>query len=75
MEYATALTTYLKQDGANQAELAEKVGCTQPSMSRYSKGERLPPREVAERIDKHTDGQVPLSLWISAAAKKFGLAA
>ena len=75
MEYADALTNYLKQDGANQLELAAKVGCTQPAISRYKTGERLPPRTVAEKIDKHTGGQVPLSLWIAAAAKKFGLAA
>jgi transcriptional regulator with XRE-family HTH domain len=75
MEYAAALTSYLAQDGAKQAELADKVGCTQPAISRYKSGERLPPRVVAEKIDKHTSGQVPLSLWIAAAAKKYGLAA
>jgi transcriptional regulator with XRE-family HTH domain len=75
MEYAEALTAYLKQDGAKQAELAENVGCTQPAISRYKTGERLPPRTVAEKIERYTDGQVPLALWLAAAAKKYGLAA
>jgi transcriptional regulator with XRE-family HTH domain len=75
MEYAEALTAYLNQDGEKQAELAEKIGCTQPAISRYSRGKRLPPREIAERIDRETAGQVPLALWIAAATKKFGLAA
>jgi transcriptional regulator with XRE-family HTH domain len=75
MEYADALKAYLKQDGAKQAELAERVGCTQPTISRYKEGDRLPTREIAAKIDEHTAGQVPLSLWIVAASKKFGLAA
>jgi transcriptional regulator with XRE-family HTH domain len=75
MEYADALTAYLNQDGSKQIELAEKAGCTQPAISRYKQGERLPSRAVAEKIHAATDGQVPISLWISAAAKKFGLAA
>jgi transcriptional regulator with XRE-family HTH domain len=72
MEYATALTNYLKS--ANQADLAAKVGCTQATISRYKHG-RLPPRDIAEKIDGATEGQVPVALWISAATKKFGLAA
>jgi transcriptional regulator with XRE-family HTH domain len=75
MTYADALAAYLSQDGAKQAELAEKVGCKQATISRYKSGERLPDRALAENIDKATDGQVPLSLWIVAASKKFGLAA
>lgn len=73
-DYAQALKAYLDQSGNNQAELAESVGCTQPAISRYKHG-RLPPRDIAEKIDTFTASQVPLSLWIAAATKKFGLAA
>lgn len=76
-DYASALAAYLKD--ANQAELAEKVGATQASISRYKGSDkvspRLPPREIAIKIDEATNGQVPFSLWIAAATKKFGLAA
>lgn len=78
-EYSIALASYLDQDGNNQLELAHKVGATQASISRYKGSDkvppRLPPREIAEKIDAATGGQVPLALWIAAAAKKFGLAA
>lgn len=75
MTYADALAAYLSHDGAKQEELAAKVGCRQATISRYKTGERLPDRSLAEKIDEHTEGQVPLSLWIVAASKKFGLAA
>jgi ribosome-binding protein aMBF1 (putative translation factor) len=74
-DYATALETYLAQDGNNQADLAEKVGCTQATISRYAAGVRLPARDLAKKIDEATNSQVPLALWIAAATKKFGLAA
>jgi len=73
-DYAAALSRYLGE-GNNQADLAEKVQTTQASISRYATGARFPSRETAELIDKATNGQVPLSLWIAAATKKFGLAA
>lgn len=73
-DYATALGRYLAADGNKQAELAEKAGTTQASISRYKAG-RLPPRDVAEKIDHATEGFVPLGLWIAEAARKFGLAA
>lgn len=76
-DYAAALKAYLEKH--NQADLAERVGTTQASISRYKGSEkaapRLPPRDLAERIDEATGGQVPLSLWIADAAKRFGLAA
>lgn len=71
-DYAQALARYLEAE--SQAELAEKVGTTQASISRYKDG-RLPPRGIAERIEEASHGKVPLALWIAAAAKKFGLAA
>lgn len=74
-DYAAALARYLEAKGNNQAELAEQARTTQASISRYATGVRFPSRETAELIDQATSGQVPLSLWIAAATKKFGLAA
>lgn len=70
--YSAALAAYLK--ATSQQELAKAVGCSQGAISRY-KSKRLPPREIAEKIDEATNGCVPLSLWIAAATEKFGLAA
>lgn len=71
--YAAALADYLKE--GRQADLAEAAGCTQATISRYASGNRFPARDIAEKIDRATEGQVPLALWIAAAAKHFGLAA
>lgn len=71
--YATALADYLKE--GRQADLANAVGCKQATISRYATGNRFPDRNIAEKIDKATEGKVPLAIWMAAAAKHFGLAA
>lgn len=71
--YAEALTAYLKE--ARQIDVADAVGCTQATISRYASGERFPPREFADKVDAITDGRVSVAIWIAVAAKKFGLAA
>jgi transcriptional regulator with XRE-family HTH domain len=73
MEYATALTNYLKSE--SQEELAKRVGCSQATISRYKDGDRFPSRDLAEKIDNATEGKVPVALWIASATKRFGLAA
>lgn len=78
-DYAAAIARYLADTDDNQAELAEKAGITQASISRY-KGSgnnppRLPPRDIAKRIETATDGKVPFTLWAGEAAKQIGLAA
>lgn len=72
-DYAQALKRYL--ENAKQADLAADANCTQATISRYATGHRFPTREIAEAIDKATAGQVPLSLWIADATRRFGLAA
>ena len=71
--YSQALKAYLEHE--KQADLADKALTTQASISRYATGERFPSREIAELIDKATEGKVPLALWIGEATKRFGLAA
>jgi transcriptional regulator with XRE-family HTH domain len=74
--YSEALDAYLDRKGEagpTQSDFADKVGCTQAAISRYATGLRLPPRDIAEKIDRHSEGKVPLSLWRIVAAKKAGL--
>ena len=40
----------LKHKGISQRELAEKVGCTEVSMSRYISGERVPKAPIVVKI-------------------------
>lgn len=72
--YAAALRAYLESpDALNQSDLADKAGCTQASISRYSAGERFPDAETAARISKATDDRVPLDIWRKVAAQRAGL--
>ncbi len=71
--YADALTKHLAS--RRQADFADAVGIGQGTISRYVKGSRLPPREVAEKIAEASDGAVPLTLWRIVAAERAGLAA
>ena len=49
---------YRKLVGLTLAELALKIGVTEGSMSRYENGERIPTREILQRIKAVTDGAV-----------------
>ena len=40
------------------AQLAERVGVTKISLSRYERGERIPAREIMQKIAAVTDGAV-----------------
>jgi transcriptional regulator with XRE-family HTH domain len=71
--YSDALRAFLDAKVMNQSDLAEKADCTQAAISRYASGQRLPPFAIADKIDRATEGQVPLSLWRIVAAKKAGL--
>lgn len=74
--YSAALKAFLEAEGApNQTDLAAEAECTQAAISRYAKGIRLPPRDIADRIDKATSGKVPVTLWRLVAAERAGLAA
>lgn len=76
--YSRALDAYLdkSREGApTQAEFADKVGCTQAAISRYAAGVRFPPREIAERIELESFGQVSLEDWRIVATERAGLAA
>lgn len=74
--YSAALRAFLESEGApKQSDLAADAQCTQAAISRYAKGIRLPPREIAERIEEATSGKVSVSLWRVVAAERAGLAA
>lgn len=73
--YSEALNAFLGTKSLNQQDLAEKAECTQAAISRYATGLRFPPRETAEKIERASEGAVPMSLWRVVAAEKAGLAA
>jgi transcriptional regulator with XRE-family HTH domain len=68
--YSDKLKAYLET--AKQDEIASQWGCTQPTISRYERGERFPNREMARKIDEKTNGALPFSLWEAEALKRLG---
>jgi transcriptional regulator with XRE-family HTH domain len=49
-ELGTRISDLLKQNGLTQKELADKVGITYVSMSRYISGDRIPKGPVIARL-------------------------
>ena len=49
---------YLDQEGLSLQRFAKKVRSTQPSLTRYFRGERRIPADLAMRIENETKGQV-----------------
>jgi hypothetical protein len=72
-DYASALKAWLEGPDRSQAALAEAIGSTQPSIHRYATGERFPERNIAERIDLATAGDVAMALWQRVALARIGI--
>lgn len=70
--YSAALARFLDSSGMTQQTLADTCDCTQAAISRYVNG-RLPPRDIAVKIEAATDQAIPLWLWGNAIAQKVGL--
>ena len=52
------LSVWRKARGLSLADLAERIGVTSVSLSRYERDERIPAREIMPKIVAETDGAV-----------------
>jgi transcriptional regulator with XRE-family HTH domain len=52
------LRTYREENGLTLAQMADKVGVSEVSMSRYERGDRMPRPEVMRKIGEVTGGAV-----------------
>lgn len=50
--FSERLVALMKKNKLSQKKLAQKVGVTQPAMSRYVRGDRIPRSDTLERISK-----------------------
>lgn len=71
--YRAALQAHLATDGNTQAKLAATAGITQAAISRYVTGDRFPDKEMAQKIDLATAGEVSVAIWREEAARRLGL--
>lgn len=61
----TSLKAYLDRTGVKQFEFAAKVQTTAATVSRLCAGTLKPALDLAHRIERETDGEVPTETWIA----------
>ena len=64
------LRDYLKEAGITLSAFANRVKTSQPSMTRYSLGQRLIPAHLALRIERATEGRVTVEDLVGTKKKK-----
>ena len=57
--------TYVKAVATSRSDLAKEMGISRPYLSLILTGRRRPSLELAIRIERLTDGAVPVSSWIA----------
>lgn len=57
------LYKYLIHHNISQSEFADKIGVSQPTLSRYYNGDTLPSVVIGARIEKATGGEVSCGDW------------
>jgi DNA-binding transcriptional regulator YdaS (Cro superfamily) len=63
------LEKYLEVAGKTQQEFADLVGVAQARISQLIRG-ALPSLPLAQRIERVTDGEVPVSAWTPVEKKR-----
>ena len=57
------LYKYLIHHNISQSEFADKIGVSQPTLSRYVNGDTLPSVVIGARIEAATSGKVACGDW------------
>lgn len=57
------LTAYIAASGATQADFAKRIGRTQAYVSRLCASDASPSLTTALRIERATNGAVPVATW------------
>ena len=58
------LEKYLRDKGIRASAFAEQVGASASTITRIMRGERGIGLELAVRIERATEGQVPIRAWL-----------
>jgi transcriptional regulator with XRE-family HTH domain len=62
------LDTYLKRHGITQREFAERIGCEQPTITRFIAG-RIPSPDLMRKIADETSGEVTPNDFFGVASQ------
>ncbi|RJL18236.1 helix-turn-helix domain-containing protein [Paracoccus siganidrum] len=57
------LRHHLETSGETQAAFAQRINIQQGTVSKLARGVMLPSLKLAQKIERATDGQVPVSSW------------
>jgi transcriptional regulator with XRE-family HTH domain len=71
--FSTALDAYLRRPENRVTTLAERIGTSQPNVTRYRNGERFPDAETARAIHRETGGEVSFDLWKAEFLRRAGV--
>ena len=52
------LKDYLKENKLTEVNFAEMLGCKQPTISRYINKKRIPKKQIMQKINELTNGNV-----------------
>lgn len=64
------LFQYLREANLTQAQFAERIGCSQATISRFVKGQSEPSLRMARRIQNATGGVVRPGDWSGGEAEQ-----
>jgi transcriptional regulator with XRE-family HTH domain len=62
------LSAYLLDNGESQTEFAARVAVTQATVSRLCRGAMRPSLNLALRMERATEGMVPVGSWAETGA-------
>lgn len=63
-----ALRVWQVESDVSSKELAAQLGCSRQQVSEYRRGVTRPGRAIAARLERVTDGRIPVALWDEAAS-------
>lgn len=61
---STALDTYMDREGLKDADFAPKIERDRSMVSKLRRGVVRPTLELADRIERETNGAVPIRSWL-----------
>ncbi len=60
------LRDHVQRLGVSQSAFAARLGVSKGYLSQILSGKRIPSREMIQKIDRETDGQVPPAVWFDS---------
>lgn len=63
-EPSNPLAKYIDDHASASEEIADKFGVEPQTLDKYARGDGVPSLDMASKIEKKTNGAVPITTWI-----------